>query len=115
MLRTAGGSTRPHDGDLTASAFADRQGCRPDATGITALRGTATYTGGAAGQYALRSSTGGTNDAGSFTARAKLDADFNDDTITGTIDNFMGADGKSRNWSVELKEGQHQRDIDGEH
>ena len=25
------------------------------------------------------------------------------DMISGTIDNFMGADGKPRNWSVELK------------
>ena len=48
--------------------------------------------------------TGGTNDAGHFTARATLNANFNDDTITGTIDQFMGADGQSRNWSVELKE-----------
>ena len=52
--------------------------------------------------YALSSSTGGTNDAGHFTARAMLQADFNDDMITGTIDNFMGADGMSRNWSVEM-------------
>ena len=87
-----------------ASAFATDRGSVPDATGITALRGTAKYMGGAAGKYALRSSTGGTNDAGHFTARAMLNADFNDDTITGTIDNFMGADGKSRDWSVELKE-----------
>ena len=66
----------------------------PNATGLDALEGTATYMGGAAGKYALRSSTGGTNDAGHFTARATLNADFSDDSITGTIDNFMGADGK---------------------
>ena len=66
--------------------------------------GTATYTGGAAGKYALRSSTGGTNDAGHFTANAMLEADFNDDMITGTIDGFVGADGESRDWSVELME-----------
>lgn len=58
--------------------------------------------GGAAGKYALSSSTGGTNDAGHFTARVMLDADFDDDTVT--IDQFMGADGMSRDWSVELKE-----------
>ena len=32
-----------------------------------------------------------------------LQANFNDDTITGTIDMFMGADGEMRDWSVELK------------
>ena len=86
----------------TASAFVADRGDVTDASGITALRGTATYMGGAAGQYALYSSTGGTNDAGHFTARATLEADFNADTITGTIDNFVGADGESRNWSVDL-------------
>ena len=93
----------PNDGDFTASALATTKGTVPAASGITALRGTATYTGGAAGKYALSSSTGGTNDAGHFTADARLEANFNDDTITGAIDNFMGADGEARDWSVELK------------
>ena len=93
------------DGTYTASAFTDNKGTAPAAlSGIhETLKGKATYMGGAAGKYALYSSTGGTNDAGHFTAKAMLEADFNDDMITGTIDNFMGADGKSRNWSVELK------------
>ena len=90
------------DKTYTASAFAVDKGTVPDAAGITALRGTATYMGGAAGKYALYSATGGTNDAGHFTADATLEADFNDDTITGTINNFIGADGESRNWSVDL-------------
>ena len=92
------------DKTYTASAFVDDKGEVPDATGLTALQGTATYMGGAAGKYALSSSTGGTNDAGHFTARATLNADFSDNSITGTIDNFMGADGMARDWSVELKE-----------
>ena len=91
------------DGALTASAFMADKGTVAAASGITALRGTATYMGGAAGKYALYSSTGGTNDAGHFTARARLEADFNADTITGTIDQFMGADGMSRDWSVALQ------------
>ncbi len=96
---------KSEDGEtFTASAFAADRGAVPDATGITALQGTATYMGGAAGKYALRSMTGGTNDAGHFTARATLEADFGDDMITGTIDNFIGADGKSRDWSVKLNE-----------
>ena len=89
---------------FTASAFVDDKGEVPNAAGLTALQGTATYMGGAAGKYALQSSTGGTNDAGHFTADATLEADFSDNSITGTIDNFMGADGMSRDWSVELKE-----------
>ena len=91
------------NGTLTASAFVDEKGTVADATGITALRGTATYMGGAAGKYALSSSTGGTNDAGHFTARATLEADFNADMVSGTIDTFVDGDGASKNWSVELK------------
>ena len=81
----------------------DDKGYVPAATDIEALRGTAKYMGGAAGKYALYSSTGGTNDAGHFTAKATLEADFNADMISGTIDTFMGADDMARNWSVELK------------
>ena len=92
------------NGDLTASAFVDRVGAAEAASGLTALNGTATYMGGAAGKYALTSTTGGTNDAGHFTARATLEANFTDNEITGTIDRFMGGDGMSRDWSVELKE-----------
>ena len=88
----------------TASAFAANKGTVETASGIVDLKGTAKYVGGAAGKYALHSSTGGTNDAGHFTAKATLEANFNTEKITGTIDNFMGADGKPRNWSVELKE-----------
>ena len=90
------------DGSLTASAFVDDRGTAPT-TDITALvAGSATYRGGAAGKYALSSVTGGTNDAGHFTARATLEADFGKDEVTGTIDQFM-ADGESKDWTVELK------------
>ena len=97
-----------NDGPFTASAFHDEKGGVADATGLDALNGTATYMGGAAGKYALASSTGGTNDAGHFTARARLEANFtkpNTDAtaITGTIDMFVGADGQSRDWEVTLK------------
>ena len=88
---------------FTASVFVDEKGTASTAPDIADLvAGTATYRGGAAGKYALSSSTGGMNDSGHFTARATLEADFSDDMITGTIDNFMGADGMARNWSVEL-------------
>ena len=91
------------DKTYAAFAFSDEHRNVPGASGITTLQGTATYTGGAAGLYALSSTIGGTNDAGRFTARATLEADFNTDMVTGTIDRFTGADGESRNWSVELK------------
>jgi len=89
-----------------ASAFAIDEG--GTISGIDSLEGKATYNGGAAGKYALSSDTGGTNDAGHFTARATLQANFSenddaDEAVTGTIDQFVGADGKSRNWKVELK------------
>ncbi len=96
---------KSEDGDtFTASAFAAYRGTVAAAENIGTLQGSATYMGGAAGKYSLRSSTGGTNDAGHFTADATLEADFGDDMITGTINNFTGADGEPRNWSVELME-----------
>ena len=93
------------DGTLTASAFHANHGAARVDLAIADLRGTARYVGGAAGKYALSSSTGGTNDAGHFTARVELEATFAaDHMISGTIDNFMGADGMSRDWSVGLNE-----------
>ena len=95
-----------NDGPFTASAFHDVKGEDTPAVALPTA-GTATYQGGAAGKYALSSSTGGTNDAGHFTARAKLEAKFaaaGATTVTGMIDQFMGADGMPRDWSVELKE-----------
>ena len=95
-----------NDGPFTASAFHDFKGT--DVTVDLPEAGTATYVGGAAGKYALASSTGGTNDAGHFTARATLEATFgaaNANEVTGTIDNFIGADGEMRDWSVKLNEG----------
>ena len=81
----------------------------PNLTAFRALHGTATYRGGAAGLYAFSSATGGTNDAGHFTARTTLEADFTASEISGTVDQFKGADGQSRNWSVELEKSGFQR------
>ena len=88
----------------TTTAFTINRGALPSTDAIAALNGSAMYKGGAVGKYSLHSTTGGTNDAGHFTASATLEANFDTEMITGTINNFMGADGKSRNWSVELKE-----------
>ena len=94
---------KSEDGDTyTASAFAVYRGTAPTVE-ISALRGSATYTGGAAGKYSLRGDTGGTNDAGHFTADVTLEATFADThSISGTVDNFTGGDGESRDWSVAL-------------
>ena len=91
-------------GRFRVTAFADDFGSDRSASGLDTLYGTATYVGGAAGIYALTSLTGGLNDAGPFTADATLEANFTDNMISGTIDNLMGADGMSRDWSIELKE-----------
>ena len=64
------------DGKYTASAFTDNKGTAPTDLAISDLRGTATYRGGAAGKYALYSTTGGTNDAGHFTARGDAHRDL---------------------------------------
>ena len=84
--------------DFEAGAFHDYKGTDPTVSLPPA--GTARYVGGAAGKYALSSSTGGTNDAGHFTARATLNANFTNNTaataITGTLDMFTGADGQRR-------------------
>ena len=90
------------DGAFTASAFAVYRGTAPTVD-IGILRGSATYEGGAAGKYSLRGDTGGTNDAGHFTADVTLEATFaTTHSITGTIDHFHGADGEERDWSVAL-------------
>lgn len=89
------------DKTYIASAFTDEKGdVDTGAIAISALNGGATYEGGAAGQYAISSSTG---DSGHFTAKALLNADFDADMVSGTIDDFIGADGQQRNWLVELK------------
>ena len=77
------------------------------------LTGKATYTGGAAGKFAISDPLRPANDdAGHFTADAELVADFQNtgatpagtSTLTGTIDNFRLNDGSANpGWSVELQ------------
>ena len=89
----------------TASAFHTYRGTDAGTVGMDTLRGSATYMGGAAGKYALQSSTGGTNDAGHFTADVELNAEFGEDhKISGTVSNFVGGDGEMRDWSIALNE-----------
>ena len=95
------------NGDLTASAFHDRRGDPAPSANITGdaatgiLQGTATYTGGAAGKYALSNALGGPNMAGHFTADVELNAKFGAAAeIKGMVDNFVT--GHDNDWEVSL-------------
>ena len=75
----------------------------PDAlSGITNIGGKASYSGKAVGKYAIHRGAGAVNDAGHFEADASLTANFTDSEISGMVDNFTGADGEPRDWSVKL-------------
>ena len=71
---------------------------------ISALGGTATYEGAAAGKYAIAPGLSSAS-AGHWTADATLTADFGNETaagmISGMVDNFM-AGGETMDWSVKL-------------
>ncbi len=73
---------------------------------ISALGGTATYTGAAAGKYAINPGLSSAS-GGHWTADATLTADFGNETaagmISGMIDNFMSGD-TAMDWSVKLGE-----------
>ncbi len=92
-----------------ARAFATAEGygnpinvATPAVTG-----GGATYSGKAAGLFAISDGQRAADDrSGSFTADAELKAEFSgeDSTLTGTIDNFTLEDGgPSVNWSIALQ------------
>ncbi len=75
--------------------------------GNAVLSGKATYNGRAAGLFAIVDGQNPADDrSGSFTAQAKLEAEFDSaaSTLTGTINNFTLEDGgPSVNWSIELQ------------
>ena len=80
------------------------------------VEGSATYTGGAAGKWAIASTTEDRTDGGHFTATATLGVDFDVDstpadadgndkgwvTVSGMITDFMTGDVSRPDWSVEL-------------
>ena len=68
---------------------------------VSGATGSATYTGGAAGQYAIYSKE--QHESGDFTADAMLKANFDTDRVSGDITNFM-VDGRKKNWSVSIQE-----------
>ena len=83
--------------------------------GGSATTGSATFTGGAAGKWAMASTTSNSTAGGHFTATATLGVDFDADStpdsdandkngvsVSGTISNFMTGDTARPNWRVEL-------------
>ena len=79
------------------------------------VEGSATYTGGAAGKWAIASTTEDTTEGGHFTATATLGVDFDADldpatdandengvSFSGTITDFMTGDVSRPNWKVTL-------------
>ena len=97
--------TKDKDGMPTsASAFTGTAGTAPNAiTGLDTVAGSATYTGSAAGKFAIYNPLDATGEAGHFTADATLTAKFSGTGagISGMIDNVMAND-RSVPWSVAL-------------
>jgi len=97
-----------NDGSWSVGVFdASRGGAVQALSGFNLGSGTAVYRGGAAGKYALTSSTGGRNEAGHFTASVELTAKFGTaDTISGTVSSFKDGNGAGIDggWSVALGE-----------
>ncbi len=75
---------------------------------LTAITGSASYSGHAAGKFAMSNPLDGTGNGGHFTADANLEATFSGTNpgVTGTIDNFRLNDGsEDPGWSVSLARG----------
>ena len=69
----------------------------------TALKGTATFTGGAVGKYALKAAAGREARIGTFTAKATFTADFSANMFDGRISDFQeGGRSFGAGWSVGL-------------
>ena len=68
-------------------------------TDFSGATGTATYRGPAVGQYAVHDDVGDGSSSGLFTATAELEADFDSDTVAGSITDFSN----DSSWSVTLQ------------
>ena len=77
---------------------------------VADVTGKATYTGKAAGQFAVIGEKDVTPDAGSFTATATLRADFDSEKLSGTISNFRGPKNGS-SWIITLPENDIQNSV----
>ena len=69
-------------------------------SGMDGVEGSATYTGGAAGKWAIASTTEDTTDGGHFTATATLGVDFDADLIATDEDNINDKNGVSVSGSI---------------
>ncbi len=78
-------------------------GMHPVSNVPDALRGTATYTGPAVGQYAIYQPLGAQTASGSFTARAELTADFGAADAEGTLSGRVTSFSNTPDWSVTLQ------------
>ena len=83
---------------------------------VSAVSGTATYAGSAIGRFAIDDPLDDTDLVGSFTAVAELNADFDENTLSGTVSTFMltgeGAtdfpdqgNTSDERWTVHLRKG----------
>ena len=103
------------DGDYVFDAFASAEGMMANTESGTELEGSATYKGGAAGKYAMQSTTDDSASGGHFTAAATLTANFDASTVPtnptadengvsigGSITDFMTGDVSRPNWKVTL-------------
>ena len=64
--------------------------------------GTATYNGGAAGMYSLYRPDTTSSSSGHWTANAMLEANFNNQNVSGQLTGFM-SEGQAMNWTVDLQ------------
>ena len=103
---------------MTSKRFAMASGYDAIAVALSGMdvEGSATYTGGAAGKWAIASTTEDRTEGGHFTATATLGVDFDVDsdptdadgndkewvTVSGMITDFMTGDVSRPDWSVEL-------------
>ncbi len=82
-------------------AFQAKHGGEVTSDNIEVITGTATYRGTAAGRYAVYQPVGGPSSTGSFTASASLTANFDTDSLSGSITGFSN----DPDWTVALKPG----------
>ncbi len=76
----------------------------PHANGVAqAIKGSASYSGGAAGMYAIYHPVAAGSSSGHWTANAMLTADFDEQMVSGELTGFM-AEGQAMDWKVELLE-----------
>jgi len=63
----------------------------------------ATYEGASAGQYAIYSTVPKVHESGDFTADVTLEANFDADKVSCTINGFV-VDGNKKDWTIALQE-----------